>query len=436
MPLRVRNSIVGLDRWGYRGSVTSTVEHPDTEALERNLSALPVFTVVSNWLPWQPIIALFISESFGIDKLLTLTALLYFGVVVAEVPSGWMSDRVGRVITLRAASALWVAGHIVLLVSAGSFLLIASGQVLLAVGFAFLSGTDVSFHYDTLEALEIETEFEHRHSRLKSVAYVWVAVSSVVGGAVGLIDLRLAFALSLVASVWQLGLVSRFTEPPRSGEEMQASFRAQLRACGQHLRNPLLRWIAGYWVAMVVLEHVAHTLAQPYLTEALGMSPDDLGATPLVVGLIFATFGVGGALAAAATPTMRARLGFFGVLIALAVLSAVIVTTMAVVIALPVALLLVFRSVQGAAAPIVLTTAVAPVVPQTQRATYLSLHSLAGRLSYGSLLVVISFAVGDSLRTSLTVLSVVAWALIAAVVVAWFASSGTRYSRPDAVDQG
>ncbi len=402
------------------------VDRPSTEALERNLASLPMFSAVSSFLTWQPVIALFIRESFTVGQLLALTAFMYFGVVIAEVPSGWMSDRLGRVVTLRAASAIWILGHAILLVSAGSFWLIAAGQVLLAIGFAFLSGTDVSFHYDTLEALGVAHEFEQRQSRLKTVAYASVAVSSVVGGAAGLIDLRWAFLLSLASAVWQVALTGRFVEPPRLSTDVVSAFGEQLRACGRQLRKPLLRWIAGYWVAMVVLEHVAHTLAQPYLTEALGQSPDDLGATPLVVGLIFATFGLGGAAAAAATPALRTKLGFFGALMAFALVSAVIVTAMALVIALPVAFLLVFRSVQGAAAPILLTAAVAPEVPQTQRATYLSLHSLAGRLAYGSLLLVIGRVVGDSLATSLTVLSVVSWVLIAVVAVSWVAGSASE----------
>ncbi len=401
------------------------MDRATTSSLERNLDGLQKFTVASNWLAWQPIIALFIRENFGVDTLLTLTAIMYFGVVVAEVPSGWMSDRLGRVITLQVASVLWIIGYIVLMFSAGSFLLIAAGQVLVAAGFATLSGTDVSFHYDTLEALGREDTFEARQSRLKALAYLMVGVSAVVGGAVGLVDLRLAFGLSLIFAIWQLSIALRFTEPPTAAGVETVGFGQALRDCAKHLGDPLLRWIAGYWVAMVVLEHVAHTLSQPYITEALGQSPEDLGATPLVVGILFATFSVVGSMAAAATPAMRARLGFFGLLVGVSVISATIVTTMAVVVALPVALLLVFRSVQGAVGPIVLTAAVAPRVAQNQRATYLSLHSLFGRLSYGSLLLIVGRTVGDSLGDSLNVLSAVSWILVVLVAISWLLTPRT-----------
>lgn len=398
--------------------------------MERNLALLPRFSMVSGWLAWQPVLALYIQERFGIDGVLDLAAIMYLGVVAAEVPSGWMSDRLGRVVTLRCAAALWVVAHLVLLFAGGSFAMIAFGEVLLASGFAAISGTDVSFHYDTLEALDREHEYEEQQSRLRSFNFVAVAASSLVGGALGLIDLRLAFVASLVASVWQLAIAARFSEPPRAVETLVANFVAQLRACSQYLRKPLLRWILGYWIAMVVLEHVAHTLAQPYLAKAMDQTPDELGSTPLVVGVVFALFSLGGAAAAAATPSARQRLGFFGVLIAVAILSASIVSVMAVVIALPVALLLVFRSVQGASAPIVLTAAVAPVVAQYQRATYLSLHSLAGRIVYAALLFGVSATVGDDLRVSLVVLAVVSWTLVV-LLAAWWTGGRVQQSAYD-----
>ncbi len=388
-------------------------------ALERNLTLLSAFHVASSWLAWLPILALFIRESFGVDTLLTLSSIMYFGVVIAEVPSGWMSDRLGRVLTLRIATLLWLAAYLVLLVSAGSFVLIAAGQLLLAFGFAATSGTDVSLHYDTLEALGRPEEFEQNQARYTTYGYFSVSASAVAGGAMGLIDLRLAFASCLIFTAWQLAVVARLTEPPQADDAQGLSFVEQLGRCRSLVRQPMLRWIAGYWVAMVVLEHVAQTLAQPYITNALGREPGDLGPTPLVVGLISAVISFVGALAAAATPTLRKRLGFFGVLFALALLSTVIVTAMALVVSLAVLALMVFRSVHGASAPIVLTSAVNPLVPQNQRATYLSLHSLAGRVGYGSLLLVVGRVVGDSLEQSLVVLSAVSWILVVLIAVTW-----------------
>ena len=57
--------------------------------------------------------------------------------------------------------------------------------------------------------------------------------------------------------------------------------------------------------------------------------------------------------------------------------------------------------------------AVAPVVDVQHRATFLSLNSLAGRLSYGGLLMVVSTDAADDVGGVLRTLSIVAWLLVA-----------------------
>ncbi|MFQ5557984.1 MAG: hypothetical protein ACE5GB_10825 [Acidimicrobiales bacterium] len=66
--------------------------------------------------------------------------------VVFEVPSGWMSDRLGRAVTVRLAALAWAASFALFLLGADHFLLVAAGQVLPALGYASLSGTYVTLH--------------------------------------------------------------------------------------------------------------------------------------------------------------------------------------------------------------------------------------------------------------------------------------------------
>lgn len=394
--------------------------------MERNLRLLRVHEVLADALPWLPILVLFTSGRFGIDGALQLASIYYCGVVVAEVPSGWMSDRLGRVLTLKLAAAIWVVSHAMFLFSGSNFAMVAVAELLLAFGFAALSGTNVSLHYDTLEAIGKEDEYEERQSRLRFYGFVAIGVSSLVGGAIGWVNLRLVFALSMALAVAQLIVVFQFEEPPKLSAEQQG-FASQLASCRNYLQLPLLRWVLGYWTAMVVLEHVAYTLSQPYLAEVLGRSTEDLGATPIAAGAQFALFSVFGAIAARQAFALRERLGFFRVLIGLAVLSASIVSAMAIWVSVAVALFMLLRSVQGAVAPTLLSAAVAPIVEQRHRATYFSVHSLAGRSVYGALLLTVSLTVGDDLTGALSLLAVAAWVLIVGLL-AGLASSGVRAS--------
>ena len=56
----------------------------------------------------------------------------------------------------------------VLTVSGGERRRLAIAQVLLAAGFAFNSGTDTSFHFDSLVAVGREDEFADREERIAS----------------------------------------------------------------------------------------------------------------------------------------------------------------------------------------------------------------------------------------------------------------------------
>lgn len=401
--------------------VEATTSAP-AAAMQRNLRLLPVHQVAAGTLAWLPIFVLFTRGSFGIDGALELAAIFYFAAVITEVPSGWASDRFGRVGTLRFAAMFWIVAHFFFAVSNGSFALVAAGEVLLACGFSAISGTDVSLHYDTLEQLDIEAEYEQRQSKLTSLAFLAVATSALIGGLLGWVDLRLVFAFSVVAAAVQFVVASQFAEPPRSTEpEQRAGFADQLGECFEYLRSSFLQWVLGFWIAMVVLEHLAFTLAQPYLTEALGFSEDTLGSTPLWAGVMFASFSFIGALAARNAANLRARFGFVPLLIGLAILSASIVTMMMLTIAVWVAAIIGFRSVLGAVAPTVMTSEIAPLVEPEHRATYLSLHSLGGRLLYGSLMYASAKAIGDDLIATISAFTIVSWILIAVVAAAWLA---------------
>ncbi len=359
---------------------------------------------------WLPVFVLFTRARFDLDGALLLAAIYYLFVVVLEVPSGWMSDRLGRTLTLRIAAVCWIGAHLCFLIGDDRFAVIALGQFLLAAGFASLSGTDVTFHFDTLEALGLHDEYTRREARVSSIGFAATAVSAVIGGALGLIDLRWAFAMSLVLAIGQLTVALRLTEPPVTHHA--DPFVRQIRLCLGYLKDRYIGWIFFYGVVLVTLEHVAFTLMQPWLTEVLGRSPDEVGATPLFAGVVYATTAIVGAAAARSSAPLSERFGIVATLVGLAAVSAVIVTGMALWAHAAVLGLVVFRSAQSAAAHVLISAAIAPVTERQHRATVLSLNSLAGRLGYGALLLVISTNASDDVRGVLAALAITSWALV------------------------
>lgn len=384
-------------------------------AMERNLRLIPIHLALSRSLVWISVMVLFTRARFDLDGALLLSSIYYLSVVVLEVPSGWMSDRLGRVTTVRIAALSWIVSHALFLVGDDRFWLIALAQFFLAGGFASLSGTDVTLHFDTLEALGEHELFRGRESKVSALAYFATAVSALVGGALGLIDLRLAFAASLLVAVVQFTVALRFTEPP--AEHHAEPFFRQLRICARYLRDRYLGWIFFYGILLVTLEHVAFSLMQPWLTEVLGRPADDVGATPLFAGVVFAAAAIVGSWAAAASDRLARRFGTVATLIGLGGLSATIVTGMALWTHVAVLALAVFRSAQGASAGVLVSAAVSPRAERRHRATLLSLNSLAGRLGWGVILFLVSTDAGDDVQATLRVFAWLAWAMVAALLV-------------------
>jgi hypothetical protein len=198
-----------------------------------------------------------------------------------------------------------------------------------------------------------------------------------------------------LGAAWTLLLATRLREPPRGpGGYAHESFVRQLGACARAMRDPSLAWIFAYVVLMTTLEHVPYEFTQPYVAAVLGEPVTDARLAPLVAGGLTAGFKLFGALAAARAIDLRDRFGTGPTLLGVTLLQGGLIAAMAVVVHPLVLGLLLVRSVQPAASNVIVNAEVAPRLPAAQRATYLSLHSLAGRLGYGGVLLALAALAG------------------------------------------
>jgi hypothetical protein len=371
----------------------------DARGLERNLRLYQWYLPLSRVNFWSPVFFLFFNARFPIDRVLQLEAVYYLAVVAIEIPSGYLSDRVGRAVTLRLSAAGFSAAFLLFLLGGASFVAFAAAQVSLAFGYASRSGTDESFHFDSLLAQRREHEFAAREALLSRNGYLAASASAVLGGAVALADLRLAYLLGFALSLVTLGVTLGMREPPREASGWDAApFAPQLRRCVAFLRRPLLAWLFAFVVLRTTLEHVPYEFAQPYLAAVLGESAASVARTPLVSGVVTAGYALVAALAAARSMRLRDRFGVGGTLLGLTAFQTLLIGAMAAVVHPLVVGLLLFRSSLSAVSSVVVNAAVAPLVPAAQRATYLSLHSLAGRLGYAAVLAGLSLLVEPGFR--------------------------------------
>ncbi|MCP4870491.1 MAG: MFS transporter [Proteobacteria bacterium] len=358
--------------------------------MSRNLALYPLYRGLRGLMFWLPVFFLYFQSVLDVADVLVLEALYYLGVVVAEVPSGYFSDRVGRRTTLLIAMGAWTAACWLFVLTA-SFVPFAAAQLGLALGMAFNSGTDSALLYDSLKALGREDEIAAHESKAQAWGLGATALAAVLGGAMAGLDMRFAYAFSALSAALAFAVAWRFVEPARSRALPPVR---QVVAVAGRLRDPVLRWTFLFVVAMTVFNHVPYELFQPWLELLLGDGDGAYARTPLaagiVIGLGFAISSWASTKAAAWGAALGLRRGMFSVL---AVQSAVM-AAMAVAVHPIVVGFILLRTVPSALMQPLMLSAVHPRVDSGQRATYLSLQSLAGRLAFSLCLFATAKSVG------------------------------------------
>ena len=358
----------------------------------RNARLYPLYTAAARFHCSAAVFYLFLSEHLTLERLLQLEAIYYVAYVLLEVPSGYFSDRVGRRVTLLVSATATALGFACYAVGSG-FAIFAVGQALIAVGWTFRSGTDTTLHYDSLAASGLSREYAQREAIAQRNALAAAAGAALVGGVVGAFWLRGAYVVTAIVSLVPIALVFSMREVPRGVDDSVAlPFAQQLALCASFMRRGALAWLFGFYVVMYAIEHVPYMFIQPYLSTLLG----DAQGTPLAIGVHTGIAALLASVGAARSVRLRDRLGARTTLLLAMALQTALIGLMAALVHPLIAVLLLARNLAPEVSTVLLNTEITPRIPRGQRATYLSLQGLVGRLLFSGLLLSLSAAAGGS----------------------------------------
>jgi MFS family permease len=386
--------------------------------------------LISTWF-WVPVFFLYFTGELGLDGALVLEAVYYLAVAVAEVPSGYFSDRLGRRVTLVLSSGWFILAYAAFWWGGEPWVFVVA-QILLALGVSFKSGTDTAYHLELLEMVALRSEFKEREARLARMRLTAGAGGAVLGGLAGVWALSAAYGLACGAATVALMVAWSLPQSSPLNERAQGP-RQQLGAVFNAIRRrsdggPPLGWLFGVSVLAVALAHVPYQLYQPYL-NLVALSTVDM-PTSLLTGVHAAFALLIAAPMAGASAKLARLLGLRRLLLLALIAQVCVIGLMAIMVHPAVAVLLALRSVPMAVVRSPLDAAVAVEVPAALRATYLSVQSLAGRLAYAIVLGVMSAVVGRASDAA----SIAQLAMLAVLggLCAWvvLASLGRRGQHP------
>lgn len=125
----------------------------DNNRLTRNVRMTLALSFFQVFMLFMPIaVPFFQSRGLTMQEIFSLQALFALAVLLAEVPSGYLADLLGRRCTLVVGALAAGIGN-TLLVFAEGFWSLAAYELALAIAFSLISGSDIAMLYDTEVAL-------------------------------------------------------------------------------------------------------------------------------------------------------------------------------------------------------------------------------------------------------------------------------------------
>ncbi|MCK1794829.1 MFS transporter [Streptomyces sp. XM4193] len=167
---------------------------PERQRPPRGLT-LPFYcyAVFSNSLFQRGVFVLYLFHlGFSAGQVALLQALLYLVSAVAEVPTGFLADRMGRrasIVTGQLMTSLCLIAE----VTFSGYPTFVGIFFLYGVGMAFVSGTDTALLYDTLRRRGLEDHYVRIKARYVTAGSVAMALAIALGGSLQEVSWQLVY---------------------------------------------------------------------------------------------------------------------------------------------------------------------------------------------------------------------------------------------------
>lgn len=385
-------------------------------AIEANLTRYRWFSAVA-WTPFMlPVLVLFWQDN-GLDmfEVYLLQGLFAVSVVILEVPTGMVADRLGKRTSLLAACAVLFVSFVGYALGTNFWQFLAA-EIGAAIGAALYSGANTALLYDSLKSLGREEEYTRVQGNARSLQMASFALSNLLGGLIGDYDLRATLWATTIGPFIAFFIALGFVEaaPPSVSGDIRTAwsdYKTLLRESTRFVyKHRLVRWNVGMLAVISGSASWLLWMYQPYMSFT--------GLPVWAFGIAFAMFNLSAAFFSRISHAFRERLGPNGALVGLGVLQVTPLLLMATIL-FPASFLFVLghQAVRGLSQPIIS----AEILRHTyadKRATVLSITSLCSRLFFAVTAPLIGLVTARAtIPTSLTVqaallvviLSVLAW---------------------------
>jgi len=225
-----------------------------------------------------------------------------FGMVM-EIPTGVISDLIGKKKTLLASCLCNFIGFMIM-ASTNSLAQLVIGFLFFQIGLAFYSGADEAMAYDSLKEYGDEARFDDVISKSNSLALISLVVCILIGGVMYNLNFRLPHYAW--GAAFFIGFIGTFFMREPSVETVSFSVGNYVRQLGsgfQQLWQPSLKYLLPVLLGLPGVYYLfSFGLVQPAIAVSFGFMADAQAIIQAVLGLVSAA-------ALTQLPKVRRRLG-------------------------------------------------------------------------------------------------------------------------------
>lgn len=235
---------------------------------EKNVSIYYSYSIFAELLILGPIIVLFLlAKGLSFTEIMVLQSISAISVIVFEVPTGALADRIGRKYSLILGSIFWSISLVVYILG-DSFLIFAIAEIVFSLGATFKSGADTALIYDTLALAKRENEFQKIEGHARSLALYAQAFGSIIAGFVYEVNVNLPLIISIGFMIITIIIAFNFKEPPKEHkkEEFIIKYVAQIKDSGTYiLKHEKLKALILYSMVFFIFYRAGFWYFQPYM---------------------------------------------------------------------------------------------------------------------------------------------------------------------------
>jgi MFS family permease len=235
-----------------------------------------------------------LDNGLSMTEIMILESIFTITIFAFEVPSGAFADRIGRkwalFLSTFLASIAWLTFGF-----GTTFWIFLLAQIFIGLAWAFSSGADSAFIYDTLKELKREKEYDKMFGIFYFIDMFTLGVVGVISGFLATImDYKNLFFITsflfFIASLVSLTL----KEPPIHKHLQEKNYFNHLKkAVKFSINHKIIRNLIIYFGTYAALAHLAYFIIQPYYKDA-GFSELILG---IAISAYFMFLAIGGLFA-------------------------------------------------------------------------------------------------------------------------------------------